>query len=237
MKIVGSLVDALKTNRPMTLRHHNPYVEEAAAIGENLITQHELKTTPDILTTRQINKNLIIEVGCYFGKTLIELAQLNPNNSILGLDITYKRVVKTARRIKQSNLKNAHVALCDGTFLFKDILQNKTLKGVCIFFPDPWLKNKQGKNRLLNENFIDLLFDKLQPGGFFWLKTNHEPYFLNTQFLLSKKGFILDAAVPPHALNVGRYETEFQKLFTQKQIPFFEGVYLKPNETQIASTP
>lgn len=228
MKIVGGLIDALRADGEILHRHFNPYLTVASELSDILFTQNELKTHPDILNKFTHDSNLVLEIGCYFGKTLVELATRNPNICVLGLDITYKRVVKTALKIKQHNLNNAFVGMCDGFFLLRDVLPKNSIHGLCVFFPDPWLKVRQGKNRLLNEDFIELAFEKIQKGGFFWLKTDQESYFLNTQFLLLQKGFIIDSFVPPKSLNEGSYTTEFQNLFIRKQTPFFEGVYLKP---------
>jgi len=227
MKIVGGLVDKIRSQSAIQQRHFNPYLNMAAHLSEILFTQQELKLNPDILKTRHPKDNLLVEIGCYFGKTLVELAFCNPSMHTLGVDITYKRVVKTALRIQKHQLSNASVALCDGLFLFKEILTDESLKGLCVFFPDPWLKLRQEKNRLLNEEFIELASRKIQKGGFFWLKTDQESYFLNTQFLLLKKGFILSECIYPNTLNEASYTTEFQNLFTKKNTPFFAGVYYK----------
>lgn len=228
MKVVGGLVDTLRQNGDIRHRHFNPYLTIASELSDILFTQNELKSNPDILNKLLNSSNLVVEIGCYFGKTLVELAIRNPNICVLGLDITYKRVVKTALRIKQNKLNNSFVGMCDGLFLLKDVLPKNIVHGLCVFFPDPWLKTRQGKNRLLNEEFIELAFEKIQKGGFFWLKTDQESYFLKTQFLLLQKGFIIDSFVPPKSLNEGSYITEFQNLFIRKQTPFFEGLYLKP---------
>lgn len=226
MKIVGGLIDKLRNHEEIQQRHFNPYLNLAMMFSDILFTQQELKSRSNIFT--QTYANLIVEIGCYFGKTLVEIAERNPSLYVLGLDITYKRVVKTAMKIKQNQLNNASVALCDGFFLFKEILSNNSIKGLCIFFPDPWLKTNQKKHRLLNQEFISLVFEKLQSGGFFWLKTDQESYFLQTQFLLLQSGFIIAPQTPPKSLNDGVYTTEFQNLFTKQNTPFFEGVFLKP---------
>src|SRR4051812_37966796 len=45
------------------------------------------------------NTKLIVEIGCYKGRTLLELAQDNPDKLFLGFDITFKRIVTCSTRI------------------------------------------------------------------------------------------------------------------------------------------
>lgn len=226
MKRVGGLIDALKNGIPLKHRHSNPYLAEALTHSDILFTQNELQEKPE--TLKKFHSNLIIEIGCYFGKTTTEIAQYNKEFSVLGLDITYKRVVKTARRIKKNYLNNACVALCEGYFLLNNFLEDESVTGICVFFPDPWLKPREQKNRLLNHDFSALLFKKIKSGGFFWLKTDQQEYFSQAEFHLLTNGFILHDKCPPECLYPGKYETEFQKMFTEKNVPFFEGVFLKP---------
>ena len=172
-------------------------------------------------------KPLIVEIGCYQGKTLIEMSSLNQTYNFLGLDITYKRVVKTARKIKREMLTNSHVAACDGRYLFEHVLADESILGLCVFFPDPWPKDRHEKNRLLNKEMVELIYRKLKPNGFFWFKTDHGLYYEAVHHKLLERGFHVSTGKQPSCLTNAPYETNFQKLFTEKKTPYFDKVYLK----------
>jgi len=227
MKNGGALIDALKSGEISSYPHYNPYIKEALLYPEILYTKQDLQKNKASFLSNQSKGNFILEIGCYLGKTVLELATLNPNLSVLGLDITYKRVVKTARKIHSQKLNNAYVSICDGLYLCQKLLPQNYLMGVCIFFPDPWPKSHHEKHRLLNKEFVDSVFDVIKPGGFFWLKTDQEDYFQQASYLLKEKGFRLNTEKFPEGLTENKYETEFQKMFTQKSIPFYEGIYFK----------
>ncbi|MGY3802945.1 tRNA (guanosine(46)-N7)-methyltransferase TrmB [Pigmentibacter ruber] len=232
MRKVGTIIDNLRSGEKAPDRHENPYLTEALQLSEYLLTQAELqKVFPNIF--KDMQKPIVVEVGCYMGKNVIELAQGNNNMNFLGIDITYKRVVKSARKLKRFDINNGKIAICDARYLMNDLLPDQFLDGICVFFPDPWPKDRHEKNRLLNQQFIQVVYQKLKPNGFFWFKSDHLVYFTQTNDLLLKSGFVADdfdnnqPRPQPENIIGGPYETAFQKLFINKGIPFYQRVYLK----------
>jgi tRNA (guanine-N7-)-methyltransferase len=232
MRKVGTIIDNLRKGEKAPDRHENPYLSEAMTLSEYLFTQDELKERYSTLFN-DMGKPFVLEIGCYMGKNVIELALQNQEMNILGIDITYKRVVKAARKLKRLDVDNGKIAICDGKEFLKEIVPNNSLYGVCVFFPDPWPKDRHEKNRLLKKEFIEYLLQKLSSKGFFWFKTDHEQYFLETNKTVLECGFIADDAsdgeplAQPRSILGGPYETAFQKLFTGKGVPFYQRVYLK----------
>lgn len=227
MRKFGTIIDNLKQGLQPPTSHSNPYLAESLALSDQLFTQEELKESFHRLFP--IENPLVIEIGCYMGKTVVELSLANPNINFLGLDITYKRVVKSARKLKNNDLQNGKIAICDGRYFLEHIACDNTFAGICVFFPDPWPREKQKKNRLLNKEFVALMLKKLSPNGFFWFKTDSQRYFLETQELLLQAGFVADdeSLNQPQNIAGGPYETPFQKLFSAQNVPFYHRVYLK----------
>lgn len=232
MRKVGTIIDNLRKGEKAPDRHENPYLKEAINLSEYLYTQSELNEKIPTLF-KDMSKPFILEIGCYMGKNVVELASQNKDLNIFGIDITYKRVVKAARKLKRLNIDNGKIAICDGRAFLDEMLPDNSLNGVCIFFPDPWPKDRHEKNRLLKKEFTENLFKKLSPKGFFWFKTDHEPYFLETNKIVLESGFVPDdelngePLVQPRVIVGGPYETAFQKLFTSKGVPFYQRVYVK----------
>jgi tRNA (guanine-N7-)-methyltransferase len=50
------------------------------------------------------------------------------------------------------------------------------LSGIQIFFPDPWPKRRHHKRRLIQAEFVDLLWHKLKTGAFVHMATDWEDY-------------------------------------------------------------
>ncbi|MCA2959122.1 MAG: tRNA (guanosine(46)-N7)-methyltransferase TrmB [Silvanigrellales bacterium] len=224
MKTVGGLIELLKKGESTPERHHNPYLSEALEFSDVLFSGDELLAQfPNLFAEN--GKPLLLEIGCYLGKNVLEFADKNPGLNVLGVDITYKRVVKSARKIKSENLGNARIGICDARRLVS-VVPDGSLAGVCVFFPDPWPKKRHIKNRLLNEEFLPLLRQKLSPNGFFWFKTDSERYFTDVLSLVDPK--VWSTSPPdevPSELFPDAYVTVFEQLFLTKKLPVYRRVF------------
>ena len=56
------------------------------------------------------------------------------------------------------------------------MISEESLSGIHIFFPDPWQKKKHHKRRLIKEDFIKMLTDKLKKNGYIYICTDWEDY-------------------------------------------------------------
>jgi tRNA (guanine-N7-)-methyltransferase len=201
----------------------NNYLFEAVELRELLYTRPELENEfPGIFPH---SRPLILDVGCYFGHTTVEMAANNPDFDVLGLDVKYKRVVKTCRKIQQAQLPNAKVAMCD-VREFLPLLENQSVYGVLIFFPDPWVKNRHRKYRFISEEFFNEIFPRLTNGGFLWIKTDHQEYHKTAVKIAGKCGFNPIEHLPPK-ISPSRYQTVFESIFLQQHIPIHQLILQK----------
>jgi tRNA (guanine-N7-)-methyltransferase len=198
---------------------HNPYMFEAVKLQGLLYTIPELEREfPNIFENPALP--LVLEVGCYLGHTVIELVEHNPGINVLGLDIKYKRVVKSVRKIERSRLPNAKIALCDVMELLP-ILTEHSVYGMFIFFPDPWIKDRHEKYRYLKEHFFSLAYSRLTAGGFIWLKTDQKKYFDEITTTAHQYNFrVIDCL--PGKIARREYRTLFENTFTKKKIPYYQ---------------
>jgi len=198
---------------------HNPYMFEAVKLQGLLYTIPELEREfPDIFENPALP--LVLEVGCYLGHTVIELAEHNPGINVLGLDIKYKRVVKSVRKIKHARLPNAKIALCDVMELLP-FLREHSVYGMFIFFPDPWIKERHEKYRYLKEHFFNLAYSRLAAGGFIWLKTDQKKYF-DEIIAAAKQYKFSEIKRLPEKIARREYRTIFENTFTEKKIPYYQ---------------
>ncbi|UCH95772.1 MAG: tRNA (guanosine(46)-N7)-methyltransferase TrmB [Candidatus Aminicenantes bacterium] len=219
------LLIRLREGEPCTFNHHNKYIFEAVDMRGLLYTLPELECEfPDIFENPSLP--LVLEVGCYMGHTVIELARNNPGINVLGLDIKYKRVVKSARKIKREKLPNAKIALCDVMELLP-ILPVDSLYGMFIFFPDPWIKRRHEKHRYLNQDFFNMASSRLWAGGFIWLKTDQKKYFDEIIATARQYNFSVFDCLPDKIAWRG-YTTLFEEMFAKKKLPVYQVILSKP---------
>lgn len=184
-------------------------------------------------------QQLVVEVGCHKGDTLCALAKDHPSTGFVGLDITFKRVVETARKAKKHNLSNVKSILANGQALPK-VFRDHLLDGIIVFFPDPWARKKrQLKKRLVNQSFVTEMTRLLKPGGFFWFKTDHVGYFQEVAELLAGNGFSAATEIQspfpgptPVSSPAGTdYGSRFQEEFAKRSVPFCNGVWFNKPPT------
>ena len=147
-----------------------------------------------------------------------------PIQGVLGVS-TFKRIVSTAIKAQERGHSNLLSVLANANGIEK-IFAPQELDGLVIFFPDPWIKKKsQAKNRLINESFSNKMYQLIRPGGFFWLKTDFQPYFESATEALNNAGF--RPWQDPKGLPSKIYTSSFESQFKQKGQPTYEGVWIK----------
>jgi tRNA (guanine-N7-)-methyltransferase len=55
-------------------------------------------------------------------------------------------------------------------------MADECLDAIHLFFPDPWHKKKHWKRRIVQRDFLDLVFRKLKVGGHIHIATDWVPY-------------------------------------------------------------
>ena len=181
------------------------------------------------------NNPIIIELGCGKGEYSIELAKLNPEKNFIGIDIKGARFWRGAKTAVDEGLNNiafvrSQIELIDKIFSKSEVSE------IWITFPDPQIKFKREKHRLINLKFINLYKNILVPNGIINLKTDSEflhGYMLglikSTNFLeliYSNHNIYNNSGAPEDVLSIQTfYELKFLK--QQKPITFINFKVLK----------
>jgi len=117
---------------------------------------------------------LHLEVGPGNGFFLAGMARKHPEQNWLGLEIRFKRVVLCAKKIKVSGVSNARIARYDAWFL-DDLFESAEIAALYVNFPDPWMRERDEKKRLMGPAFAAWAARSLVPGGLLRLKSDHGP--------------------------------------------------------------
>ena len=195
---------------------YGPYLKGRAGTWKDYIKKSGMERAPN---------KLVLEIGCHLGVVMRQMAQDFPDCGFIGMDITFKRVMKTLHGALQDGSRNVATVYCNASGIDK-IFAEKELDGVVIFFPDPWCKKeKQMKNRLINDIFAHSLYSRVASGGFVWLKTDHLPYFNQSDSSFLNAGFI--GSQDKVWINIKKYESSFEAKFKREGLPTYEKFYVK----------
>ena len=119
---------------------------------------------------------VILEIGFGMGDSLFEMAVNNPHNNYLGIEVHKPGVGRLLGNIKKQALTNLKVMKSDAVEVLSKQLPDESLSAVYLFFPDPWHKTRHHKRRIVQDDFIQLVRQKLQPGGQFHMATDWQNY-------------------------------------------------------------
>ena len=115
----------------------------------------------------------VLELGCGKGEYSLALAKLNPEINYIGIDIKGARFWKGAKDAIKNKLDNV-IFLRTQIELIENIFDKNEVSEIWITFPDPQIKFKREKHRLVNLKFIDIYREILLKGGVVNLKTDSE---------------------------------------------------------------
>ena len=123
------------------------------------------------------SKPIEVELGTGDGSFLAQWAGLHPEHNFLGLERLLGRLRKVDRKISRLGLDNVRLIRLEAAYFVEYLLPPKSVSALHIYFPDPWPKRKQRKNRLINSRFVQATAAALVPGGSAYLRTDDRDYF------------------------------------------------------------
>ena len=120
------------------------------------------------------NKNpIILELGCGKGEYTIGLAKLNIEKNYIGIDVKGARIWRGAKTATEENIENV-LFIRTQIELIEHIFDENEVDQIWLTFPDPQIKYKRSKHRLINTSYLEKYRKILNPDGTIHLKTDSE---------------------------------------------------------------
>lgn len=119
---------------------------------------------------------VVIEIGFGMGESTARIAHENPNINYLGIEVFLYGFSKLLSVIANEGLSNVRIMRFDAVQVLEDMIEDESVSGFHIFFPDPWPKKRHHKKRLVQLPFTTLLASKLKKGGYIYCVTDWEDY-------------------------------------------------------------
>jgi tRNA (guanine-N7-)-methyltransferase len=117
-----------------------------------------------------------VEIGFGNGENLAKMAAAHPERDYLGIEVHRPGVGRLLLALEDGQLTNVRVSSHDAVEVLRGQIAQQSLDEVVILFPDPWPKKKHHKRRLVQDPFIELVTDRLRPGGILRMATDWQPY-------------------------------------------------------------
>jgi tRNA (guanine-N7-)-methyltransferase len=170
-----------------------------------------------------------VEVGFGKGLFLVNSAAENPGVNYFGIEIMRKYQLYATTRLAMRELSNAKTCCADAKRIFADFIPAESVAAVHVYFPDPWWKKRHKKRLLMSQEFVELIWKVLIPGGMFHFATDVPDYFTwvqETMALVPKLAAqgAPEELPPEHDMD---YLTNFERRFRKIGKPIHRERYQK----------
>ena len=132
------------------------------------------------------SSSFVCEVGCGHGHFLAAYAATHPDRLCLGFDISSDRIARANRKRERAKLGNLHFIQAAADDFLSSLPDGVSFAAIFVLFPDPWPKRRHHKNRLMQPEFLHALAQRAARGVRLFFRTDHEPYFRDTELLFSR---------------------------------------------------
>lgn len=170
---------------------------------------------------------LHLDIGCARGKFILKMAELEPKQNFLGVEIR-EALVKEGNRIAgEKNFKNLHYEFCNAMVALDKLLEKlpeNILQTVTIQFPDPWFKKKHAKRRMVNAELVETVCNHLANEGKIFLQTDIE-FLADEMFELFRQNDELQEFLINE--NPFPVKTEREIAVEEKGLPIYRTVFIK----------
>jgi tRNA (guanine-N7-)-methyltransferase len=121
------------------------------------------------------NQPTIMEVGFGGGEHLYALAKLHPEINFIGCEPYIPGISSLLHHVESENLSNIKIYTGNALELLSR-LTDHSLSKLFLMFPDPWPKKRHNKRRFIQHPILEVVAQKLIPGGTLHGATDHADY-------------------------------------------------------------
>jgi tRNA (guanine-N7-)-methyltransferase len=127
-----------------------------------------------------VGARVVLDIGFGGGEGLVEMAAARPDECVIGVEVHTPGVAKVIEAVEAGSW--THVRVVEGDVLdFLPRLSSTSLVGICIWFPDPWPKQRQQHRRLVRPEVVTALVDRLGVGGTLHVASDIADYVRHTE--------------------------------------------------------
>ena len=170
---------------------------------------------------------LHLDIGCARGRFLLRMALAKHDWNFLGVEIREPLVVEANEIAAEEGLTNLNYQFCNAMLWLERLLADipdGRLQMVTIQFPDPWIKNRHAKRRMVNAELVEAVVHRLAPGGKIFIQTDIE-FLAEEMFALFRESAVL--VEEPISENPFPVKTEREKSVEDRELPVYRALFIK----------
>ncbi len=206
----------------------NPYSAKLGEFPGIAYSDHETETHAGKWRERfdvpgAKTKRLHVEIGCNTGHVTRAWAEKNPKDLYVGIDWKFKIIYRGAEKVSEKGLKNL-LFFRGNVERIRFMFGEGEIDALYLYFPDPWPKKAQWKNRFLKESTLREAARVVKKDGLFHVKTDHDGYFEWMRAAIAKTTDVWEIERETLDLHEGN---EKAKELTIPDVTLFEKLFIK----------
>jgi tRNA (guanine-N7-)-methyltransferase len=155
----------------------------------------------------------VLEIGFGRGEFLLAMAERLPEVDFVGIEISFKRTLKMARKVARAKLGNVRLLEARAEVALKQLFLPGGLHEIWVNFSDPWPKARHAHRRVIQPNFVADAARALEEGGVLYVATDDVRYAHQIDQVLRAAPSLFNQYQPwPYLASVpGRFETGYEE--------------------------
>jgi tRNA (guanine-N7-)-methyltransferase len=155
----------------------------------------------------------VLEIGFGRGEFLLAMAKRLPEVDFVGIEISFKRTLKMARKVARAKLGNVRLLEARADLAMKQLFLPGGLHEIWVNFSDPWPKARHAHRRVIQPQFVADAARALEEGGVLYVATDDVRYAHQIDQILRAAPSLFNQYLPwPYLASVpGRLETGYEE--------------------------
>lgn len=170
------------------------------------------------------NENpIVLELGCGRGEYSVALGEMFPERNYLGVDIKGARMWHGAKRAYKNEMSNVGFLRTQVEFV-NSFFGEGEIEQIWLTFPDPQLRKRRIKKRLVSPLFLGYYAQFLKPNGVIHLKTDSQHLHDYTKAVIEHNGLTLETSCSDiygtnYADQLLSIKTAYERNYLKKGLP------------------
>ena len=144
---------------------------------------------PDLEAALERAVPLFVEIGFGNGQALVDFAATHPHWFCVGVEVFEPGMGALVNQCLKREITNLHIVNGEG-LTFLESLPDGCLDLLWVLFPDPWPKKRHHKRRLITEEFVEVLRNKLTKQGEVRIATDWAPYAEEIEWIFEMNPYL-----------------------------------------------
>jgi tRNA (guanine-N7-)-methyltransferase len=155
----------------------------------------------------------VLEIGFGRGEYLLAMAERAPESDFIGIEVSFKRTLKMARKVARAGLANVKLLEARAEVAIAELFRPGELSEVWVNFTDPWPKARHAHRRLIQPAFVAAVARALCEDGVLYVATDDVRYAHQIDVVLGAEETLFNRYAPwPYLADVpGRMQTGYEQ--------------------------